>query len=95
MGMEFTCNRPKADHSYWAQKRQMEDVHLPVFCPDLEGAEMTGLPPSLSIALWFTASIWVVGIIAYAFDAAGEIVLAAAALGAIAGVAEWITRRRG
>jgi len=42
---------------------------------------MTRLPSSLSIALWFTGSIWVVGMLAYAFDAPIEIVLATFAIG--------------
>ena len=49
---------------------------------------MTGLPSSLSIALWFTGSIWVVGILAYAFDAPVEVVPATVVIGLVGGIAE-------
>src|SRR4029078_12177394 len=64
----------------------------PGLCPQQQGYEMTGLPSSLSIALWFTGSIWVVGILAYAFDAPVEIVLATFAIGLVGGIAEWLIR---
>lgn len=43
-----------------------------------------------SIALWFTGSIWVVGMLAYAFDVPIEIVLATFAIGLVGGIAEWL-----
>jgi hypothetical protein len=55
---------------------------------------MTGLPLSLSIALWFTGSIWVVGIFAYALDVPFEMVLGTAVVGLAGGIAEWIIRMR-
>ena len=43
---------------------------------------MSGLPPSLSIALWFTGSMWVVAILAHIGDAPREIVYASFSFGA-------------
>ena len=54
---------------------------------------MTGLPTSLSIALWLTGSMWVVGMLAYTFDAPVEIVFATFIIGLVGGVAEWLARR--
>jgi hypothetical protein len=55
---------------------------------------MTGLPTSLFIALWLTGSMWVVGMIAYAFDAPAEIVLVTFILGLAGGFAEWLAHRK-
>jgi hypothetical protein len=55
---------------------------------------MTGLPASLSIAIWLVGSIWFVAILAHFFDAPREIVYAALAVGLLAGVAEWLALRR-
>jgi hypothetical protein len=55
-----------------------------------KGLIMTGLPASLSIALWLTGSIWLVAILAHVLDAPHEIVYAALAFGLIAGVVEWL-----
>ena len=50
---------------------------------------MTGLPGSLSIALWLVGSIWLVGIVAWLGDAPGELVVATFVVGLLTGVAEW------
>jgi hypothetical protein len=55
---------------------------------------MAGLPTSLSIGLWLVGSIWLVGILAYAFDISNDVVWAAFAAGLVAGIAEWLARRR-
>lgn len=55
---------------------------------------MTDLPTSLSIALWLTASIWVVGIFAYIFDAPREIVWGTLGFGVVTGIGEWLAFRR-
>jgi hypothetical protein len=44
---------------------------------------MTGLPASLSIA------IWLVAILAHVFDAPGEVVYATFIVGLLTGLAEW------
>jgi hypothetical protein len=41
------------------------------------------LPASLTIAIWATASLWLVALLAYAFDARHEIVIAAFVLGCV------------
>jgi hypothetical protein len=51
------------------------------------------LPPSLSIALWLVAALWIVAIAAYALNAPREIVHAAFAVGLLCGAAEWIAIR--
>ncbi len=56
---------------------------------------MTRLPPSLSIALWLVASLWLVALVAHAFDAPREIVYAAFIIGLLGGVAEWLALRGG
>jgi len=55
---------------------------------------MTGLPASLSIALWMVGSLWLIAILAYLFGAPHEIVYAALAFGLIAGAVEWRLIRR-
>ncbi|WP_156164768.1 hypothetical protein [Bradyrhizobium sp. LTSP885] len=50
---------------------------------------MTGLPDSLSIALWLVGSIWLVGIVAWLGDAPGELVVATFVVGLLTGVVEW------
>lgn len=55
---------------------------------------MSGLPPSLSIALWFVASMWVVAIVAHIGDAPREIVYASFAFGVVAGIVEWLVYKR-
>ncbi|MEJ0069246.1 MAG: hypothetical protein WDO24_11550 [Pseudomonadota bacterium] len=55
---------------------------------------MIGLPTSLSIALWLTGSLWVVGGFAYAVDAPSELVWATFLLGLLAGLVEWSGLRR-
>jgi hypothetical protein len=49
---------------------------------------MERLPSSLSIALWLTGSLWIVGFIAYLGDAPGEFVIATLIAGLIAGAFE-------
>ncbi len=56
---------------------------------------MTRLPSSLSIALWLVASLWIVAILAHAFDAPREIVYAAFIIGLLGGVVEWLALRGG
>jgi hypothetical protein len=54
---------------------------------------MTGLPDSLSIALWLVGSIWLVGIVAWLGDAPGELVVATFVVGLLTGAVEWRARR--
>ena len=54
---------------------------------------MNNLPTSLSIALWLTCSLWIVGAIAYATGAPEELVWATFIVGVVAGVLEWYARR--
>jgi hypothetical protein len=54
---------------------------------------MTGLPTSLAIAFWSVGSLWLIGILAYAFDEPAEIVWAAFIVGLIVGLVEWLFRR--
>ena len=56
---------------------------------------MTGLPASLSIAFWLVGSIWLVAILADAFDAPGEIVYATFIVGLLTGLAEWLAITHG
>jgi hypothetical protein len=58
-----------------------------------EERPMTGLPPSLAIALWLVGSIWTVAVVAHIFDAPHEIVYAALAFGVMAGLVEWLAVR--
>jgi hypothetical protein len=51
---------------------------------------MEKLLDSLSIALWLTGSLWIVGYIGYVGDAPGEIVLATFLVGLAAGAIELI-----
>ena len=55
---------------------------------------MSGLPSSLSIALWFVAAIWVVAIAAHIGDAPREIVYASFSFGVVAGIVEWLVHKR-
>jgi hypothetical protein len=61
--------------------------------PQPKGPIMTGLPASLSIALWLVGSLWLLALLAYVFGAPQEIVYAALALGLIAGAFEWLLIR--
>jgi hypothetical protein len=54
---------------------------------------MSGLPNSLNIAIWFVASLCVVGGVAYYFGYPGEMVLVVALLGAGVAWAEWNSHR--
>jgi hypothetical protein len=56
---------------------------------------MTGLPNSLSIALWLVGAVWLVALLAHALDASQEIVLGALAFGVLAGIVEWVTTKAG
>jgi hypothetical protein len=58
------------------------------------GEQMTAIPTSLSIALWLVGSMWLIAILAHAFDAPQEIVYVTFVIGLLAGVAEWIAFRR-
>lgn len=60
----------------------------------MTGLPPSGLPASLSIALWLVASLWIVAIVAHALDAPHEIVYAAFVFGLLSGIAEWLTIRR-
>jgi hypothetical protein len=55
---------------------------------------MTGLPDSLSIALWIVGSCWAVAAVAYLFDAATGLVFPLLVLGLVTGFAEWLVRRK-
>jgi hypothetical protein len=55
---------------------------------------MTGLPASLSIALWLVGSIWLIAILAHAFDAPSEIVYGAFIVGLLTGLVEWLAAAR-
>jgi hypothetical protein len=55
---------------------------------------MARLPNSLSIALWLTGSLWIVGLIAYLGDATGYLVAATLIAGLIAGGLELSTATR-
>ena len=55
---------------------------------------MTGLPPSLSIALWIIGSVWLIALVALILDYPSEYVWATLAFGLVAGVGEWVIRRR-
>jgi len=55
---------------------------------------MTPLPLSLAIALWLVGAVWVVALMAYFFDAPGEIVWLILFLGTATGLMEWSDRRR-
>ena len=94
MGMESPDTRRKADDSYRARSagRSMCATGLVALT---EGEQMTGLPASLSIALWLVGSIWLIAILARFFDAPDEIVDAALAFGLLAGGLEWLVFRGG
>ena len=55
---------------------------------------MNGLPPTLSIALCFVASLWAVAIVARIWDAPREIVYASLVFGVVAGLVEWLADKR-
>jgi hypothetical protein len=55
---------------------------------------VSGLPPSLSIALWLVGSTWAVAIVAHIGDAPREIVYASFLFGIVAGIAEWLVYKR-
>jgi hypothetical protein len=56
---------------------------------------MTRLPPALSIAIWYVAAIWLVGLMALLSGASADVVLVAAIVGAGSGIVEWLSRRNG
>ena len=49
---------------------------------------MERLPNSLSIAVWLTVSLWIIGFVAYLSEAPGELVIATLVAGLIAGCFE-------
>ena len=51
---------------------------------------MAGIPTSTMIALWVTASCWI--LIAYLCDGPRDLVVPLVTLGALTGVAEWVMR---
>jgi hypothetical protein len=55
---------------------------------------MTGLPTSLSIAIWLVGSIWLVAVVGHVLGASQEIVYATFAAGIAAGLAEWLAFER-
>ena len=59
----------------------------------LNGALMQ-LPPSLAIALWFTGSVWVVGILACVFEQPSEVVGGVFIMGLVAALMEWLTSQK-
>jgi hypothetical protein len=84
MGMEFPDTRRKADNSYRARSAG-GSVHAAGLVALTEGTRMAQIPTSLSIAIWLTGSIWIVGFIAYLGDAPGELVIATLLAGLAAG----------
>jgi hypothetical protein len=55
---------------------------------------MARLPNSLPIAFWLTASLWIVGLVAYLGDAPGSLVATTLIAGPIAGGFElWVATR--
>jgi len=70
-------------------------VQLPASAPaNRKGAQVAGLPTSLSIALWLVGSIWLVAIVSHVLGAAREIVWVTLAAGIIAAVVEWLACER-
>lgn len=55
---------------------------------------MTAIPTSLRIAFGFITALWIVGLIALAMGAPGEIVVATAAIGTLGAFVEWSTHRQ-
>jgi len=55
---------------------------------------MAPLPLSLIITFWLVGATWVVALMAYFFDAPGEIVWLVLFLGTATGLMEWSDRRR-
>ena len=49
------------------------------------------LPSLLTIALWLTGALWVVGLVAYRFDEPPEFVASIFIMGSVAAVIEWLT----
>ncbi len=54
---------------------------------------MTSIPTSLRIAIGFVIALWIVGLLALAIGAPGEIVMAAAAIGTVGALVEWRSHR--
>jgi hypothetical protein len=54
---------------------------------------MERIPDSLAIALWVTGSCWFLALLAYVLGASTEWLLPLFVFGALAGIAEWVTRR--
>jgi hypothetical protein len=96
MGMEFPDTRRKADNSYRARSAG-GSTRAAGLVALTEGIPMAQIPTSLSIAIWLTGSIWIVGFIAYLGDAPGELVIATLLAGLAAGGFELraATRRGG
>ena len=55
---------------------------------------MTGLPTSLSIAVWLVGAIWLIAIAGRLLGAPADIVLLTLGAGVLTGVAEWIAVER-
>ncbi len=62
-------------------------------CPD-SPISTSRLSTSLSVAVWLTATLWLVAILARVFDAPAGIVWAALLTGLFTGFAEWLAHRR-
>jgi hypothetical protein len=54
---------------------------------------MRNIPTSLRIAICFITALWIVGLIALALGAPGEVVVAAAIIGTVGAVVEWSSHR--
>jgi H+/Cl- antiporter ClcA len=54
---------------------------------------MSNLPDSLSIALWITATSWIVAFMAYLVGASTDWLFPLVALGVCTGIAEWVMRK--
>lgn len=54
---------------------------------------MSNLPDSLSIALWITATSWLMAVIAYLVGASTDWLFPLVAFGVCTGIAEWVMRK--
>ena len=55
---------------------------------------MARLPDSLAIALWIVGSCWLLALLALLVGLDAEVIRAALLFGVVAGLAEWLARRR-
>ena len=86
MGMGSPDNRRKADGSY---QTQGVGRNLLFPAPPEKGRTMAGLPTLLSIAIWFTAALCVVGAAAYSIAYGSELMAVTALVGTVTALIEW------